>query len=271
MTEHREGPRRLESISNPTVKEAAKLLKKRSTLKGDAFLAEGMNLIEAAMGSKRTWLDAVFFTPAFAKKQARFFRSVEKLGSTMYECSDDIMKKLSTEETPQGIVGVMSLKPATLNDIVSTGPLVICDAIQDPGNLGTIIRTAHATGSGGIILLPGTCDPLMPKALRASAGSALSMLLIHEKREGLVSRLKNDGYNLYAATVNAEKNIYEAEIAERAAFIFGNEGAGVSKEMLNRPVYSISIPLKGGAESLNVGASVAVILYEHLRQRKYNK
>ena len=256
----------IESPQNPTVKKAAKLLGKRSSSRGDPFLAEGMNLVEAAMGSSRAWLDAIFYTAGFADKHSRFFNTIPGLGAAMYECGPDVIKKLSTERSPQGIVGIVSLKESSFKDIVGEGPVVISDGIQDPGNMGTLVRTADAAGAAGVVLLSGSADPLMPKALRASAGSALHMPLVYSKMDEAISALKSLGYKLCATSSEEGVSIFDTDLKSRVAFIFGNEGAGISDYMSDATGFKVHVPLVGEAESLNVGASAAVILFEHLRQ-----
>lgn len=258
--------KRIDSPSNPVVKETAKLLRKRSTKSGDSFLAEGMNLVEAAMGSPRAWLDKVFYTVEFAEKNARFYRSMGGLGATMYECAPAVIKKLSTEQSPQGIVGVVSLKNSEFTDITGEGPVVISDGIQDPGNMGALIRIADAVGGVGIVLLSGSCDPLMPKALRASAGSAFNLPLVHAKRDETLGALRSLGYLFCAATARKGLPLFESEMPARVAFVFGNEGAGLSEDMDRAARFKVHVPVGGGAESLNVSTSAAVILYEWLRQ-----
>lgn len=261
--------KRLDSPSNPAIKEAAKLLRKRlDDKRGITFLVEGMNLVEAAMGSQRAWLDTVFFTPAFAERNERFFRSLEGLGATMYECSNKAIKKISTEVTPQGLVGMVSLKHADLMDISGEGPVVVSDGMQDPGNMGTIIRTADAVGAAGVVLLSGSCDPLGPKALRASAGSALNLPLIHARMDETIGALKSLGYKLCVASAGEGGPVFETDLSGSIAFIFGNEGSGISDYMADATGFRVHVPIKGAAESLNVGASAAVILYEHLRQNQ---
>lgn len=258
--------KRIESPSNPAVKEAAALMKKRSTAKGDSFFVEGMNLVEAAMRGTDAWLSSVFYTPEFADRNKKFFRSLSGLGANMYECAPKVIAKLSTEKSPQGIVGVVSLKPSTFGDMTGEGPVVISDGIQDPGNMGTLIRTADAVGAAGVVLLTGSTDPLMPKALRASAGSALHLPIIYARMDETIGALKSLGYKLCAASASEGDPIFETDLTGRIAFIFGNEGAGISDYMADATGFKVHVPLAGGAESLNVGASAAVILFEHLRQ-----
>jgi len=258
--------RRLDSPQNPVVKEAAGLLRKRPGTKGAPFIVEGMNLVEAAMGSGRAWLDTVFYTPEFAERQRRFFKSLAGLGATMYECAPRVLEKLSTEKTPQGIVGVVSLKEASFRDMAGEGPVVISDGMQDPGNMGSLIRTADAAGASGVVLLSGSCDPLMPKALRASAGSAMHIPIIHAKMDEAISALKSLGYKLCAASATEGVSVFDTDLSGRIAFIFGNEGSGISQYMSEATGFHMHVPIVGRAESLNVAASAAVILYEWVRQ-----
>jgi TrmH family RNA methyltransferase len=260
--------RKIESAKNPLVKEALKIKEKRSLYGHEAFLIEGPNLIEGAhKRTSRAALKRVFFTERFRQHDPALIARLERAGVEMFEVSERVISRLSDTETPQGIVAVASYRARGLEDIRVKGALVICDGIQDPGNLGAIIRTADATGADGVLLLPGTCDAFMPKALRASAGSIFRVPVLYVEREGLAGLLRKMGVRLAVTALDGADPLFDADLKGPIAFVFGNEASGVSAELKGASDLRLRIPLRGGAESLNVAASVAVCLYEALRQQ----
>lgn len=263
--------KKIESLRNPLVREALAIREKRSRFRYEAFLIEGPSLVEAALArgeaGKAPSLKRVFFTERFGKRDVGLLQGLERSGAELIEVAEHVMKKLSETETPQGIAAIASLRPAGLDEVDMKGLAVVSDGIQEPGNLGTVIRTADAAGAGAVVLLSGTCDPFMPKALRASAGSVFNVPLVYGERESIGELLHARGLRIVAATLEARLSLFEADLRPPVAFVFGNETSGVSPEMKGASDLEVKIPLRGGAESLNVAASAAVCLYEALRQR----
>lgn len=261
--------RKIESTQNPLVKEALKIKEKRSLYGHEAFLIEGPNLIEGALKrASRAALKRVFFTERFRQHHPALIGRIGKAGPEMFEVAERVIARLSDTEAPQGIVAVSSYRPWGLEDIRVKGSLVICDGIQDPGNLGAIIRTADAAGADGVVLLPGTCDAFMPKALRASAGSIFNVPVLYVEREGLTGLLRKKGVRLAVTALDGTDPLFDTDLRPPIAFVFGNEASGVSPELKKASDLNLRIPLRGGAESLNVAASVAVCLYEAMRQHE---
>jgi TrmH family RNA methyltransferase len=264
--------RKLESLRNPTVREAIKVKEERSLYKGAtapgerAFLIEGPHLLEMALGAG-AGIGKVFYTEKFKDKD--LLGRLAQKGAAVFEITERILLRLSDTETPQGIVAVTSCAPSSLDEIKIGGFIAVCDGVQDPGNLGTIIRTADASGAGAVVLLPGTCDAFMPKTLRASAGSVFNIPIVYEEREALIGKLKGMKMKLAVTLPDAKKSIYEADLSVPVAFVFGNETAGVSPELREASELRLRIPIRGRAESLNVAAASAVCLYEAMRQRNY--
>ena len=150
-----------------------------------------------------------------------------------------------------------------------TSPLlVVSDGIQDPGNLGTIIRTADAAGADGVVILPGTCDVYMQKTIRATAGSLFNIPVTHAAVDELLDWLRAHKINLAVTASGAEKSFFEADLNKPVAFVFGNEAQGVQEDLKRAADMVLSVPIYGKAESLNVAASAAVCLYEAVRQRR---
>lgn len=252
----------VESRHNPLIKEALRIKDRKER---GYLLIEGEHAIEMACAS-RFRIIRVFFSKNY--KNLAFLRKLSK-GAEIIETSERIISALSDTEHPQGIVAISTYETSRLEDLpLEKDPLlVVCDRIQDPGNLGTIIRTADAAGASGIIILPGTCDPFMPKVIRSSAGSIFNILVVFSQLTPLLRFLKTKEIRLFVTVPSGRKTIYEIDLRGPVAFVFGNEAKGVSPELIGAADELASIPLIGKAESLNVSVAASISLYEAVRQR----
>lgn len=258
------------SPANPIIREALKIKEKHARYRYEAFLIEGPHLMEMAAASPDVEIKRVFFTKDFSDKREgqRLLRQAAKKEAQLIETSGHILSKLADTETPQGIVAIVSCKIANLDKLSFKGIpfLVVCDGIQDPGNLGTIIRASAAAGADAVVILPGTCNAFMPKTIRSTAGSLFNMPIVYSEPEALFNYLDSKSIALYAADVHAQVSIYESDLKQPAAIAFGNEAHGVSELLLKR-AKGLKIPILGKAESLNVAMAASVCLYEVVRQR----
>jgi len=180
-----------------------------------------------------------------------------------------VISKLSDALTSQGIAAVVSMQPSVIDEIkLSNQPLiVVCDGIQDPGNIGTIIRTADAVSADAVVLLEGCCNPFNPKAVRSTAGSIFNIPVVLTTSGRLLQYLKSKNISLYASAAAGSMLLFDADLRRAAALAFGSEAHGLSPEITASAKHSIAIPITGRAESLNVASAAAVCLYEALRQR----
>ena len=250
------------------------LEKRRSRRKEERFVVEGPHLVEEALlrsfraseGKAGDLIDFVVYAQRFP-----VLEKLKEQGIDCYKVSREQFADLSGVETPQGILAVVKERPYGLRDVLQAAvPLVVvCAGVQDPGNLGTIIRTADAVGASGVVLTRGTVDLYNPKALRSTMGSVFHLPIVQadEAAEAL-GELKKRRVRIIAADAAAKKDHYAADYKLPCAILVGNEGAGLDKEVLALADEAVRIPMPGKAESLNVGISTAVILYEALRQRK---
>lgn len=261
---------RITSLSNHKIKTAVEIQKKRGSFKNTAFFLEGPRLIESALASGST-IKQAFFTASFAAgKNSRLL--LQKLSGSnveLFEITEPLLGKLSDADTPQGIIALASLNPVLLAELnLQQNPLiVVSDGIQDPGNLGAVIRTADAAGADAVILLPGTCDAFMPKTIRATAGSIFNLPLVYSTIQDLRPWLAEKGIKLIVTTADAGLSLFDADLKGPSALVFGNEARGISSEIRQAADVAIRIPIQGSAESLNVAAASAVFLYEAVRQR----
>jgi TrmH family RNA methyltransferase len=268
--------RRIQSPQNPVVKSAVRIGKSRGA--GDVgpvgageevFLIEGPNLIRGALSSVlRPALRQVFYTGRFDKREPELVGALAGASVDMYLVSDRVMGKLSDTEAPQGVAAIAACRPYILGETdLGGGISLLCDGIRDPGNLGTIIRTADAAGARAVVLLEGTCDPFMPKALRASAGSIFNVPVIRARGDDVLERLRQAGVRLCATAPEAGVSIFDADLGPSGvAFVLGNEARGVRPELMSAADITVTIPIRGGAQSLNVTVSAAVCLFEAVRR-----
>jgi len=277
------------SASNPKIKEALDIKNKRSKYKHTAFIIEGTHLVETALASGNK-INTVFFTDSFmAKKDGQKILRQLSIKSNknnpppppfskggmggfsgeIFEVTEQIMHKLADTETPQGIIAIASYDIKSLEEIrFKSVPLIVAvDGVQEPGNLGTIIRTSDAAGADAAIILKGTCDAFMQKTIRATAGSIFNIPIIYTGTDKFLEWLKSSGIMLVATALDSGKLIFDAGLKNPIAFVFGNEAHGVSSEIKRKADLILKIPIYGKAESLNVSASAAVCLYEAVRQR----
>ena len=258
--------KKITSLSNQNIKET---LKAKKIGQRDTMIIEGYRLLEMAMDSN-TDIRRIFFTEDFRSKNEEFLMRLSAHASDLVETTEQIISRISETDSPQGITALVSYKTRELYELsFASDPLIaVCDGLQDPGNLGTIIRTADAAGADAVIVLPGTCNPFMPKAIRATAGSIFGLPLAFVEPEELVGWLMERSISLVVAEAHASKTVYDADFTRPLAFAFGNEAVGVSEYLRYNSDSLVSVPIWGKAESLNVAASAAICLFEVVRQRK---
>ncbi len=263
---------KITSFANPVIREAMGVKERRRRYRKGMFVIEGPHSVEMALASEFS-LRRVFVSEAFGGRSEgkRLLRALEKRvqHDGIIIVSEDVMARLADTETPQGILAVVSYADGDLQTLHFKGiPLfIVCDGIQDPGNLGSIIRVADAADADGIIILPGTSDVFMPKVIRATAGSIFSLSVVQTDPSALIEYLNTKEICLYVADVRGSASLYETDLRRPAAIAFGNEAYGVSESLFNNAKYVIRIPIFGKAESLNVAMAASICLYEAVRQR----
>lgn len=257
---------KITSAANQHIKDVTQVREKRAKFRHTAFLIEGPHLLEMALNAG-VQIKEVFAIEEFMNTK-KHQSMLKKITASVFQVTEQILKKITDTETPQGIVAVAGYEPGTLDTLPfkATPLLVVLDAIQDPGNLGTIIRTADAAGADAVILLPGSCDAFMPKVIRATAGSFFNIPFVHAEPDTLVDWLRKKKIQLAVTAADAEKTVFEADLSGGIAIAFGNEAQGISDQLRKAADLFLNIPILGKAESLNVATSAAICLYEAVRQ-----
>lgn len=265
---------KINSMTNSKIKQAAGLQNRKKREKEGLFVAEGIRLAEMAVESSWNMVYALYMPDM--GKQPRGQALLERLehdGCPLYEVPGTVYRKASGTDTPQGILLVMEQQRYSLSELpVREAPLyVILDGVQDPGNAGTIIRTADAAGADAVILLRGTVDVFGEKAVRSSMGSLFHIpVCMDVAAEDLLDFSAQRNMELLSAALDEHARPYwERDFRPGCAIVFGNEGSGVTDSLLARTEH-LYIPMYGRAESLNVGSSASILLYEAIRQRRYS-
>ncbi|MBU5434172.1 RNA methyltransferase [Pseudoflavonifractor sp. MSJ-37] len=222
------------------------------------FLCEGDKLVEEALrwdGGVEVLLCAGETEPPEGVPQ----------GVRLVRVPEALMKSLSTVETPQHRLAVCRRKDRTPPEPLPAGSYLVLDGVQDPGNVGTIWRTADALGAEGLFLLNGCADPFSPKVVRSTMGACFRMPVWETDLEGLCRRLEESGIPLYATALRTDTADVRHIGLRPAAVVIGSEGRGVSAPVLERCAQTIRIPMRERCESLNAAAAAAVVLWEMAR------
>lgn len=257
------------SSSNPKVKQVVLWQNKaKERRNAGIFLVEGFKMYEEAPEDR---IQEVYLSEDALEKADAQPGIREKLTRTGYEVvSVDLFKKMSDTQTPQGILCVMKRPEYTLEDLLAgENPLlVVLENLQDPGNLGTIVRTGEGAGVTGVIMSSGTVDIYNPKTIRATMGSVYRVPFVYaENLQEVVGRLRENGIRSYAAHL-AGKEYYDSfSFREGCAFLIGNEGNGLSRELADAADAYLKIPMEGKVESLNAAIATSLLMYEAHRQR----
>lgn len=262
---------RIESAENPKIKQAAALHMRKERERRGEFIAEGVRLTEEAAAASWPLLFCLVTEETLQNERVQAIVAVlEKKRCPVYIVSPTAYKKASATNTPQGILLAMKRETVPLSSLQTEGMqfLAVLDKIQDPGNAGTIIRTADAVGCTGIVALEGTVDLFSDKTVRSSMGSLFHLPIVaRATHEDLFSYMRENRISCFASMLDKTAVPYfSVNYRQPVAVVFGNEGNGVSAEMGERMPH-VYIPMVGKTESLNVGTAAAIILYEAFRQR----
>ena len=254
------------TAGNSRVKEARKLSRRSVRSERRLFLVDGPNAVEGALELPERVVE-VFATPDAADTYADLLAA-----ATVTLVDDRALASLSDAVNPAGVVAVCRHLDAALDDVTDgVGPIVICADVRDPGNAGTIIRTADAAGAHGLVFAGDSVDPYNPKAVRASVGSLFHVPFAMERDPAAaVSAAQQAGFVVLAADGAGELDLFDAGqlLHGRIAWLFGNEARGLPDDLAALADHRVAIPILGHAESLNLATAAAVCLYESARVRR---
>ena len=268
-TSAQERLRRVEGRHNALVKEMRRAFARAELTETGDCAIEGVRIVEEAIRSGLRFRTVVFSESA----ETLTARLMPQIGAHVETIvlPDKLFASIVASETPQGVAAMVHYKPSSIEDLVErlhVGPVVVLAGLQDPGNLGTIIRSAEAFGAAGLLLGEGTVSPFNQKVIRGSSGSLFRLPIVRTKLAEGLQRLREKGVRLVATTSHKGVPLPEANLEGSIAVLVGGEGAGVPRDWLGKADEVIAIPHAGQVESLNAGVAASIVLYEIARQRK---
>lgn len=258
----------IESPHNPLVKELRKCFAQRELAADQSCAIEGFHILEEAIRSGLKFR-AVFFSSSAEPRAERLLQQIAAHVETVL-LPDRLFASVVPTDAPQGVAALVRCKAFSLKDVLAKaviGPLIAVAGVQDPGNLGTILRSAEAFEAGGVLLGEGTVSPFNSKAVRASAGSVFRLPLAKVAFSEVLDQLREQGMRLIATSSHKGTPLPEARLTGPLTFFVGNEGAGLPRDLLGKMDETIVIPHSSKVESLNAGIAASIVLYEIARQK----
>ncbi|HEY0604653.1 MAG TPA: RNA methyltransferase [Herpetosiphonaceae bacterium] len=257
------------STKNPQIKHLRSLLTNRKDRRSERlFVIEGVRLVEEALQAQAEIAIVVYNRDQLATTE-RGTALIEQLShSQAYEVSPEVLQAVSDTVTPQGVVAAVRWPEL---ESPMYGVVLVLDALQDPGNVGTLLRSAVATGIGQVICTAGTADVYSPKVARAAMGAHFRLPIAQDVSWDDAPLMLSTTDNVYAAVAEASMPYYAADWRQPSALIVGNEANGVSAAGLEIATKQIAIPMAPGVESLNAAVAGSVILFEMQRQRRLGR
>lgn len=263
--------KKIESKENSIIKKIKQLKIKKNREQYNQFIIEGVHLIEESI-KNNIQIDFIVYGDSFLENEynKELISLLIKKDIIIYNVSDQLFKIITDTETPQGILGVVKKPYFIEHDILSQpkSNIVILDRIQDPGNMGTILRTADAAGIDGVIIIKGSVDVYLPKTIRSAVGSIFRIPIFHmDDPIDVIKLLKKYNKKMIATSPSAKNFYYDLPLAEDIAMIIGNEANGVSKAFLENVDHVVKIPMLRDTESLNASIAASIMMYEIVRQK----
>lgn len=263
----------ISSTANDTVKLLRSLDRKRERVETGLFLAEGARHAEEALANG--WIPAYAFAAESALERPQtkdLLIRMEKAGARVLTGTEKILVTLSRKDNPQTVIAAFRQRKTPLHDFTVTGPrrFLACYEIRDPGNLGTVMRTADAAGCDGVILIGQTCDPFSVEAVRASMGSLFAIPIAATTFEDFKPWATANAVRIIAASMHGDHSHDKAQFGERSCILMGNEQSGLPDAVESACDELVRIPMMGKADSLNLASAASVMIYAAWRSGGYS-
>lgn len=263
------------SLQNPKIKKALHLKERSARNETGLFLIEGYRELKRACDA-RVAIKTLFVCPAFflGSNEAALIAAIRESGAEIVFCKERVFEKLSYRDRPDGLVGVALQMKRNLRDLISQiaskkDPfLIIAEAIEKPGNLGTILRSADAAGVDGVIVCDRCTDIYNPNVVRASVGTLFTIPVVEASSAETIVWLRGRGVKIVAATPAAKEEFTQSDLTGGVAIAVGTEQLGLSEPWMQSADIKVRIPMYGVADSLNVATATTLLLYEVTRQRR---
>lgn len=256
--------KQIQSSQNDKYKHFKALKQKKERNLTGQYTVEGVKSVKDAIDA-RADIFAILVSEEFnSQNEFEIPKNID-----VYVISDKLFPALSSTETPSGIIAVIKIKEKQDIILNKNKPYIYCDNIRDPGNLGTIIRTADAAGFGGIMLSPDSVDIYNPKTVRSSMGSFFHIPIYEDVKYSKISQFRAQGFSVFCSLLDNDTIDYTlSDMRKPLILVIGNESNGISDEMKLLADEKVKIPIDGNAESLNASIAAAILMYEANRQRK---
>ena len=251
----------ISSKENNIIKEVKRLKEKK--YRNEKYIIEGHKMIDEAI-QESVKIDIIIMTEEFANHNQKY---VEKINNYKFILvTENVFKELTEVKTPQGILAVVYKKEQIKID-EKADYIMALDDVQDPGNIGTIIRTLDSANIKQLIVSRGTVDAYSPKVVRSTMGAIFRVQIIEvENLSETLNSLKQKGFDLVSTSLQTDKNIYDINYNKKVVVI-GNEANGVSKDIQDASDYKVKIPMMGKTESLNASVAASIMIYEYVREK----
>lgn len=262
------------SLQNPQIKEVKKLRNRKERKETDLFLIEGYSELYRAFHSGENIYTLFFCEELFLKdNEYDLISKIQKSGGLVLPCLKNVFEKIAYRDRPDGLLAVAKQNHRTLDDLKeiiekAKNPfLLVAEHIEKPGNLGTILRSCDGVGVDAAIVCDPCTDIFNPNVVRASIGSLFTQPVIEANEDEVIKLLKENNIKIVATTPHTDNLYSDQDLSGPIAVVVGTEQYGLSKKWLENADINVKIPMKGIADSLNVGAATTIMLYEALRQR----
>lgn len=253
---------RITSAKNPTVLRLRELKNAKARRESGLFLVEGEVMIREALGCGLHLAEAVY-----DESRAALAAELEAGGLRALPVTRSLLESICDTKTPQGIVAAFEI-PSPMPFEALPNRIVALDGVQDPGNVGTIWRTADAAGFQALLLGAGSADPLSPKVQRAAMGSGFRLPFCHSPAlDETLLALRASGYRVFASDLSGADFYAREDAGERFVLVIGNEARGISEAVRSAADCRVKLPMRGGAESLNAAVAAGIMMYELMRGR----
>ncbi|MFN2213809.1 MAG: TrmH family RNA methyltransferase [Anaerolineales bacterium] len=254
------------STKNPSIQWVRRLQKKpRFRVDEKVFVIEGVRLVEEAL--RNHWeVKSIFYSESLSARGRQLLKTYQEYKTQIDPVSLEVMQAISDTKSPQGILAVVRKQELPLQEPPNF--LLVLDQIRDPGNLGTILRTAAATGVQAVFLTPGTVDAFSPKVLRAGMGAQFRLPILSMEWSQIQNRVVSSKLHVFLAAPQGGNSYYESNFRQPLALIIGGEAEGAAREAIKLSNSRVKIPMLEGIESLNASVAAGILLSEVLRQRK---
>lgn len=261
----------LTSLQNPRLKELVRLQKRPYRDERGVIVVEGYREVKRMLDNERRPL-ALFFAPSFyqGENEPELVRRCAEAGAELFECSAEAFQKVAYRDRPEGLIALTPQVHRTLAELqVPERPLLlVAEAIEKPGNLGSLLRSADAAGVHAVIVCDRCTDIHNPNVVRSSIGTLFSLPVVEAESAETLEWLRSRDVRVLAATPHAEKEYTECDLTQGIALVVGTEKFGLSSKWMNEADERVRIPMLGQIDSLNVAAATTLLLYEAVRQRR---